>query len=167
MNRVFAALVIVTALTVAASAAEHAPDSKTIFAQDAEIRAGEQALIAGELESAIELFLAGLPKASTKRNAAAALNNLCAAYGTLGKFDTALEYCDRALVLRPNNWRAYTNRARSLIGIGELEAAIQAANKGLEIAPNARPLHEILALAQSFDVKPHVIIDTFNDSTTN
>lgn len=162
MKHVFTALVIFATLPFASQAEERSAENKMIFAQDGEIRAGEQALIAGDLETAIELFLAGLPKASTRRNEAAALNNLCAAYGTLGKFDTALGYCDRALVLRPNNWRAYTNRARSLVGIGELDAAIEAANRGLEIAPNAEPLKEILALAQSFKVEPHVIIDTFD-----
>ncbi|NNF17714.1 MAG: tetratricopeptide repeat protein [Gammaproteobacteria bacterium] len=133
--------------------------------KDPELKAGEMALRAGNLELAIENFLAGLPTASSRRSESAALNNLCAAYGSLGQFEAALHYCERALLLRPNNWRAHQNRARSLIGIGELDAAIESANRGLEIAPNAAPLHEILALAQSFKRKPRVIIDTFDVNT--
>ena len=167
MKSFITTIVLIATATLPALADNRAPDAQIVFGADQQLKEGEKAMYAGDLEKAIELFLVGLPHASTKRNEAAALNNLCAAYGTLGKFQTALEYCAQALELRPLNWRAHANRARSLVGIGEVDAAIESANRGLEIAPKARALHEILELAQSYKAEPHVIIETLDINRKN
>lgn len=38
-------------------------------------------------------------------------NNLCAALGTQGRYEEAIEACNTALELAPSNWQAYSNRA--------------------------------------------------------
>ena len=38
-------------------------------------------------------------------------SNQCAALGVQGRYDDALEACDKALKLAPTNWQAFSNRA--------------------------------------------------------
>ena len=143
--------------------AEPSPGSvRTIIGSNGDLKDGEMALRAGDYKTAIDKLLSGLTETPSRHDKTMALNNLCAAYSLAGEYDVSLDYCDQALKLNPRAWRAYQNRARSLIGKGEIEGAIQSAQQGLEIVPESPSLKKTLAIAQRLNANPHVIIDTFD-----
>lgn len=167
MKHTYTVFVIIAALTLGAQAKEHAGNIRTVIGVDKDLKEGELALAAGDHELAIKKLLSGLPKARSRHDTAMTLNNLCAAYSLAGDYDTSLEYCDRALRIKENAWQAHQNRARSLLGKGDIADAIAAVERGLEIAPDSVSLHQTLKIAQRMNTRPHVIIDTFNTDQVN
>ena len=89
--------------------------SQSVFGADPNLSDGALALRLGDFEEGIRLTLEGLRSpagtAHSIRTRSSAHNNLCAGYVMGGKFQEALEHCNEALRLKPNNWHAYSNRA--------------------------------------------------------
>jgi len=162
MNRYLTSFVLIAALQVCAQAGEHTGSRPAIFGADPDLKAGEVALRDGDHKLAIKKLLAGLPNAISTKDRATTFNNLCAAYSLAGEYDTSIQYCNDALSLKSGYWRAYQNRARSLIGKGEHSQAIESARQGLVIVPESPVLLRTLELAQRLNAKPHVIIDNFS-----
>ncbi|MDH3589478.1 MAG: tetratricopeptide repeat protein [Gammaproteobacteria bacterium] len=133
--------------------------SKTVLGLHPDLAKGTQAMQTGDFEEGIRLILRGLKYAGSARDRAAAYSNLCAGYARTGHFDTAIEYCSQSLELRPDNWRAYHNRTYALLSQGRIEEAIHDARTGLEIAPDASLLHQILGIAERLGSRPNVIPD--------
>ena len=59
-----------------------------------------------------------------------------------GKFREALEHCNEALRLKPNNWHAYSNRAVLYVLTGSLSKAAEDIEQAKRINPDARRLRE-------------------------
>ncbi len=64
----------------------------------------------GDYERSVAFSKMALKSSMSKRRAAIAQSNLCAAYGELGMMELAAEACDKALELRPGYEPAVTNR---------------------------------------------------------
>ena len=122
--------------------------NRVVFGVHPALSEGNEALLRGDFHEAIQLIREGLPHATGRRMRAAALSNLCAAYSGAGLYKAALERCYESLELMPRAWRTWHNTSRSLIGLGKLDEAIEAAKSGLEIAPNAQVLRDSLATAR-------------------
>ena len=120
--------------------------SQSIFGADPNLSDGALALRLGDFEEGIRLTLEGLraPAGTTHsiRTRSSAHNNLCAGYVMSGKFGQALEHCNEALRLKPNNWHAYSNRAVLYALTGSLSKAAEDIEKGKRINPDARRLKE-------------------------
>ena len=154
------ALVLLFLLSPGLQAGEEAV-AKTVLGPNPDLADGSKAMMAGDFEEGIRLTLRGLRYAGSGRNRAGAYSNLCAGYAKTRQYETAIEYCDRALELRPDNWQAYHNRAYVLLGQGNVKEAIRDAEAGLEIAPEAAVLKQVLEVAERLNRHPTVIMDRF------
>jgi tetratricopeptide (TPR) repeat protein len=105
---------------------------------------GSVALAAGHYEEGVRLTLAGLAQPNNPRDAASGHSNICAGYAALRRWQAALEHCNRALELDPDNWRTYNNRAAVFTGLRRFELAVADVHKGLALAPNSDTLRKSL-----------------------
>ncbi len=122
---------------------------------------GAQELLDGNAEEGIRLTLLGLEAAVGARERRAALSNLCAGYLMLEQYDTAIEYCDRAIEDSDRNWRALSNRALIYVYTERFDEARADLERGEAIAPNARHLKEVrgILLDATNPVVPNIVID--------
>ena len=120
--------------------------SQSVFGADPNLSDGALALRLGDFEEGIRLTLEGLRSpagtAHSIRTRSSAHNNLCAGYVMGGKFQEALEHCNEALRLKPNNWHAYSNRAVLHTLTGSLSKAAEDIEQGKRITPDAKRLRE-------------------------
>ena len=120
--------------------------SQSVFGADPNLSDGALALRLGNFEEGIRLTLEGLRSpagtAHSIRTRSSAHNNLCAGYVMGGKFQEALEHCNEALRLKPNNWHAYSNRAVLHTLTGSLSKAAEDIEQGKRINPDAKRLRE-------------------------
>ena len=120
--------------------------SQSVFGADPNLSDGALALGLGDFEEGIRLTLEGLRSpagtAHSIRTRSSAHNNLCAGYVMGGKFQEALEHCNEALRLKPNNWHAYSNRAVLYTLTGSLSKAAEDIEQGKRINPDAKRLKE-------------------------
>ena len=87
------------------------------------LKQGAEALLAGDYDEGIRLTHIGLQHAMGAKEHEAALSNLCAGYLQLGKYSTALQYCELLLARNEANWRGYNNRALIYIKTKQWEKA--------------------------------------------
>ena len=127
-------------------AATQTSRSQSVFGADPNLSDGALALRLGDFEEGIRLTLEGLRapagSAHSIRTRSSAHNNLCAGYVMSGKFREALEHCNEALRLKPNNWHAYSNRAVLYVLTGSLSKAAEDIEQAKRINPDARRLRE-------------------------
>ena len=120
--------------------------SQSVFGADPNLSDGALALRLGDFEEGIRLTLEGLRSpagtAHSIRTRSSAHNNLCAGYVMGGKFREALEHCNEALRLKPNNWHAYSNRAVLHALTGSLDKAAEDIAQGKRINADAKRLRE-------------------------
>ena len=138
------------------------PDSRTVMGpRTPALHDGAQALLDGDAEKGVRLTLKGLEVAQGRRERQAALSNLCAGYLLLEQYETALDYCDRALEQNPRNWRALSNRALTNLNLKRYDAAKADLDLGQEIAPHAKSMKEVRGmLRDEIDpVTPNIVID--------
>jgi tetratricopeptide (TPR) repeat protein len=109
---------------------------------------GAAALEAGRIEEGLRLTLEGLKFATPARDEAAGHANACAGFVLLKQWEEALGHCNQALGLDATNWHAYNNRAAIYTAKGLYDLAIRDLEAGLEIAPQARTLHESMRIVQ-------------------
>ena len=89
-----------------------AEENKTVLGpNNIELYEGAQALRAGDVEDGVRLTLLGLSHAANTRERQTARSNLCAGYFLLDRYEQALDYCDAALEVDNEYWRARSNRA--------------------------------------------------------
>ena len=97
-----------------AAANETAASSPQFTAQQSTKRVvnkGFSAYTEGDFSKSVAYSRYALQQGLKKSHKTIVYNNLCAALGTQGRYDDAIEACDKALELTPTNWQAYSNRA--------------------------------------------------------
>ena len=144
------------------SLAATAPQSRTVVGStNPELQQGAEALLAEDAEEGVRLTLIGLRYASSKRERVVGLSNLCAGYVMLENFDTAFDYCARALEENDEHWRTYSNRAVAYIKTGRFEEAERDLQKAEALSPNSRTVKVVRAmlLNQTNPVEPVIVID--------
>ncbi|NNC37056.1 MAG: hypothetical protein HKO02_06350 [Hyphomonadaceae bacterium] len=101
----------------------------------------------GDYAKSVSFSKYALKQGLKKSRKTAALSNLCAALGVQAQYDDAMEACNKALELKPDNWRALSNRAvlHSLTGNEEqartdMQAAIVLAADEPKLAQNQKIL---------------------------
>lgn len=146
--RVVAVLVAVTAADAVVHAVEPNQSATVLGPTNPKLADGAAALDAGHVEEGIRLTLAGLNMPTPTRDRAAGYSNLCAGYAMLKQWDEALKYCDTAISLDTNNWRAFNNRAAVYVGKGQYDRAVSDIRAGLDIAPDSSTLLESLRVVQ-------------------
>ena len=107
------------------------------------IRASATAFDKGQFKKSVSFSNYALKQGLKKSRKTAAYNNLCAALGAQAEYESAMEACNAALELKPENWRALSNRAviYSLTGDEEkaradMQAAILLASDEPKLAQN-------------------------------
>lgn len=163
MNR-YCWLILMLFVASAADAGEGVEEaqSRTVIGpRNPDLAAGADALLAGDAKEGIRLTNLGLAAAQGRRERQAAFANLCAGHVMLGEYETALDYCDRALAVNERHWRALCNRALAYVRLGRFEEAKADLDLGQSIAPNATALKEVrgLLLDVTDPVNPSVTID--------
>jgi Flp pilus assembly protein TadD len=146
MRERFAA-VLVLLFTVRGAVAEGSFDA-VVIGPNPDLVEGAEALQRGDFETGVRLTRAGLALAVTGAERAAGLNNLCAGYTALARYDLAIVHCTESLELDGTRWQPYSNRALAYLGKGMLTLARRDVTRGLELAPYAQRLLQVAALVQ-------------------
>jgi Flp pilus assembly protein TadD len=122
---------------------------------------GSELLKRGEAKRGLELTLEGLADAATPRERVVGMSNACAANVMLGRYKEAVSWCDQALEIRDNNWRALVNRSHAYLRLGQLEKAEADLLAAEELAPGSRSVKLVrsMYLDVTDPVAPHVVID--------
>lgn len=146
---------------------EPADSAKTVIGPRNPLLAeGADALFDGDFERGVELTRKGLAVAQGRQEKKTGLTNLCAGYYMTGRLELALNACNEAIVLDPNVWRGYNNRALVLMAMGRYEESAADVERGMKLGPNARLLK--LTRAKLLDatnpVEPTVEIDDRRDA---
>jgi len=126
-----------------------------------DLYAGAELLKEGEAEEGLQRTLKGLKYATSTRDKIAGMSNACAAYVMLSGYEEAVHWCDQALELRSENWRARINRSHAYLRLGQFERAKADLEAAEEIAPGARSVKLVrsMYLDATDPVVPHVVID--------
>jgi tetratricopeptide (TPR) repeat protein len=137
------------------------PDSRTTLGAGNEyLAAGALAIQLGRYDEGIRLTLVGLDRYQPiTRDRAAGLSNLCAAYAAQEELDRAIEYCDEALGLDPQNWHAYSNRSYVYMLKGMYAQATSDLDSAARLNPHAPQLVKIQGLINERTLKPRVIME--------
>jgi tetratricopeptide (TPR) repeat protein len=125
------------------------------------LKRGAEALLAGDYEEGVRLTHIGLTQAFGVREEEAALSNLCAGYLQLGKYDTALQYCEILLARNSEHWRAYNNRALIYMKTEQWDKAEADLIKGEELNAGAYTMKVARAMYMDavHPVTPEIEID--------
>lgn len=75
------------------------------------VNKGADAYRKGDLSKAVAFNRNALHQGLKTRHKTIVYSNQCAALGAQGRYEDALEACDKALKLAPDNWQAFSNRA--------------------------------------------------------
>jgi tetratricopeptide (TPR) repeat protein len=162
MDRVLRTALLVGTLAASAAAAQAVDESRQRLSLGANeyLIAGADAIRAAQYDDGIRLTLRGLEvEPAGTRNRAAGVANLCAAYVAKGEADKALPYCDRALELDRDNWRAYSNRSRAYFLKGMLREAAADNEAAAALAPNAAHVEMMRGLLNERLLSPRVIVE--------
>ena len=126
-----------------------------------DLHAGAELLKAGEAERGLERTLEGLKTAATTRERVVGLANACAACVMLGRYEEAVSWCDQALEIRSENWRALVNLSHAYLRLGQFEQADADLVAAEEIAAGARSVKLVrsMYLDATDPVVPLVVID--------
>ena len=122
---------------------------------------GAAALRMGNAEDGVRLTQRGLRSANSHRDRVAGYSNLCAGLAMLGRFDEALDACNRAIELDDRHWRSYSNRALVYLRQERYADAEQDISTGEELSPNASTLKKLRSMYRDAvdPVSPSIIID--------
>ena len=127
-------------------------DNRMRLGADPNLTDGATALSIGNYGEGIRLTELGLDAPPARNNRSAAMSNLCAGFAGTQEYQRALAHCTAALELDDHNWQAYNNRALAYLKLGDLAAARQDVNHGLEINPESGQLKRVQKLIA--DAKP-------------
>ena len=151
---------------VAAQSRDTDSGMKTVLGpRNPDLSAGAQALLSGEVDEGIRLTRLGLDSAFGDRERVAGLSNLCAGYIRKHDWQAALGYCDEAIELDSDSWRARTNRALVYVFLGEFEKAEADLAVAEERAPGAASVKQVRSKYRDATdpVIPSVTIDDRRD----
>ena len=138
MLRCITSLVLCAAVFISTAAA--AVENRLVLGANPNLSQGAFELRSGNFEEGIRLTFLGLKEFASARDRRAAMNNLCAGYAALGRYDAAIHICNIILAQYERDWRAYNNRALAYMGAGDLDKAKADVEKGLAINPGSKNL---------------------------
>jgi tetratricopeptide (TPR) repeat protein len=153
----FATLVLTAAR--AAGAQDDGATATVVLGADEYLVAGANAIMAGHYDDGIRLTLVGLDRATSVRNRAAGLANLCGAHVAKNEPDKAIPYCDESLSLNPENWRTYSNRAHAYFLKQQYADADRDNAEAAARSPNAAHVQMIRKLLNERLLQPAVVIE--------
>ncbi len=134
-------------------------ESRTVLGTNDFLAQGAEQIRMRQYDEGIRLTTLGLVQASSVNERAAALSNLCAAYAAKGNPDQAIDYCTQSLMLREDNWRAYSNRSYAYY----LKGLYREAHADLDIAasinPEAPTIQKIRGLINEKSLRPTVTME--------
>lgn len=142
------AAVLLGALTAGAPGWLPAAESTYTLGAHPDLVAGAEALQLGRFELGIARTLSGLEAVVTPDQRASGLNNLCAGYTALRKYDIAIVHCSASLEISAGNWQVYNNRALAYLGKGMTRLARRDVRRGLKLNPNAEKLRQVEAMVE-------------------
>jgi len=93
---------------------------------------GNAAFSAKNFSEAVECFSQGIQLDGSNH---VLFSNRSASYAGLKQFDKALEDADKCISLKPNWGKGYGRKGAALHGMGDLDSAVEAYKKGLEVEP--------------------------------
>jgi len=155
-------ILLLPRLTHAQGSERQDSTSKTVLGvRNPPLQSGAEALLSGDYEEGVRLTHLGLTRAVGGREEEAALSNLCAGYLQLGKYDTALQYCEILLARNSESWRAYNNRALIYMKTGQWDKAEADLIKGEELNAGAHTMKVARAMYMDavHPVTPEIEID--------
>lgn len=101
------------------------------------IRSGASAFQNGDFAKSAVYSKRALKEGLSKSRKTTAYSNLCAALGAQGEYETALEACNSALEIAPQNWQALSNRASVNWLSGNTDLVSADITKAQELASDA------------------------------
>lgn len=155
-------ILLLPALAQAQNSERMETGTKTVIGvRNLPLKSGAEALLAGDYEEGVRLTHIGLTQAFGVREEEAALSNLCAGYLQLGKYDTALQYCEILLARNNEHWRAYNNRALIYMKTEQWDKAEADLIKGEELNAGAYTMKVARAMYMDavHPVTPEIEID--------
>ncbi len=108
----------------AAQASAATPEFAVQNAANSNIRGGYNAYTRGDYKIAKTFNVRATAKGIKKSRRSIAYSNLCATLGQLNTLDAALDACNSAVKMAPNNWRALNNRGVVNYLAGKKDAAM-------------------------------------------
>jgi tetratricopeptide (TPR) repeat protein len=147
-GRRYAFAVFITLLWATSPAVERMGSKTVVGPNNTLLAEGAAALVAGRIETGIQLTLEGLKVATSAQENAAGRSNACAGYVLLKRWTEALAQCNAALELDKSNWRTYNNRASIYVEKGLYELAMRDLEAGFALAPGEPVLKESLRILQ-------------------
>ena len=135
-------------------------DSRTVLGVVNEyLSAGAEALRAKQYDDGIRLTKLGLEHATSIRDRAAGLSNLCAGYAAKGETDLAIKACTESLEINDENWRAYNNRSYAYYLQRHYKEADADLKRAIAINPNARQMSQIRGMINERTLQPNVTVE--------
>jgi tetratricopeptide (TPR) repeat protein len=156
---------LVSAGWLHAAAAAESPNT-TVVGSEPLLSDGARALQFRDFELGVRLTQQGLKLSVSRRERAAGLNNLCAGFAGLQRYDEALAACNEALSLNIARWRVYNNRALALLGKNQVAAARRDVEAGLAINPDSQSLQKVLKLVEVAEISPEITIAAVDSVNT-
>ncbi|WCL54766.1 tetratricopeptide repeat protein [Gimibacter soli] len=133
VSGVLAAAMVWAGLSMPVSA--HVID--VVLAPSSLLTKGNEAVTLGNSESARDYYRTALRSNLNDRQRSLAHNGMCVSFIMEERWSEAMVECDRAIRLRPNNWRFYNNRGNIFLEQGDFAKARAEYERGLDIAPEA------------------------------
>lgn len=154
-------MIIAASMCQLGHSAEDEQNSTIIGPSNPDLQEGANQLLAGNAKEGVRLTLLGLNLTANRRDKVTALSNLCAGYILLEQYETALDYCNQAIDVNEQHWRAYNNRALAYLKLKRFEEAKRDVIKGQEINERARTLKVVrgMVLDETDPVAEHIVID--------
>lgn len=121
---------------------------------------GAELIRYGSYDEGIRLTTLGLEEeATTARDRAMALSNLCGAYAAKQLPDIAIDHCNRSLAINNSNWRAYSNRAYAYWLKGMYAEATFDVDAAMALSPRARQALQIKGMINEAGLRPRVTME--------
>ncbi|EEB08559.1 chaperone activator Sti1 [Schizosaccharomyces japonicus yFS275] len=107
---------------------------------------GNAAFAKKDFETAIDFFTQAI---NVDPNNHVLYSNRSASYASLKKYDDALKDAEKCVSIKPDWVKGYSRKGAALHGLGDLQAASQAYQKGLDIDPDNTQLKNGLASVEN------------------
>ncbi|KAK9888749.1 hypothetical protein WA026_000975 [Henosepilachna vigintioctopunctata] len=117
-----------------------ATEAEATFEANRQKEKGNECFKAGEYSSAIIHYTYSLECKKTVK----CFNNRSMAYIKQGQYDKAIDDCDSALDLDPNNLKSNFRKSVALEQVGRLEEALESSEECLKVDPNNKAAQEIV-----------------------
>jgi len=112
------------------------------------LKKGRELIQTGESVEARQAFTVALKRNLTDWQRARAHNGVCVSYIMEEEWSDALEHCNAAIRIVPNNWRFYNNRGNIYLETGEIARAMEEYRRGLDMAPASLVIKRNMELAE-------------------